>query len=193
MPPAPFPPLPSPLLLWRAGWRALRRLQQLRRCLRHHGCLLLCGTLWAPPATLNGRQYRRQDVERELAALPAALCGAFGHPSPHEPSFARPPPPGEASHRLAWHWVGERLEGGLFLLNTPAGRLLLHAFLHGSVGASLRGFARLSPSLEGGLAADDLQLVTFDVVEQPAGRATLAPFLSATVPGWLKAVTEPEL
>ena len=195
-PPSASPPLPSPLLLaWRAGRRvlgALKRLQLLRQSLRRHSCLLLAGVLWSPQATLNGRLYRRQDIERELAAAGSLLLGAFGHPPPGAPCYATPPPLEEASHQLAWAWEGDHLVGGLRLLNTPAGAQLLHAVLHGTaVGASLRGYARLHPGLGGAVAADDLQLVTIDVVLHPAGRCALAPYSLEGGPGWLRAFTEP--
>lgn len=131
--------------------------------------------------TENKRMYPREVWERELGKLTEAvkdrrLFGELDHPSDGKLSLQR------ASHIVTELKLTEdgRVVGELEVLDTQQG-LNMQAILAkgGKVGVSSRGFGSVTPGSDGvQVVQDDYQLVTFDVVANPADEHAYPKFFA---------------
>lgn len=135
----------------------------------------------ADAPTENKRLYPREVWERELGKLTEAvkdrrLFGELDHPSDGKLSLQR------ASHIVTGLKLTEdgRVVGELEVLDTQQG-LNMQAILAkgGKVGVSSRGFGSVTPNADGvQVVQDDYQLVTFDVVANPADEHAYPKFFA---------------
>lgn len=131
--------------------------------------------------TENKRMYPREVWERELGKLTEAvkdrrLFGELDHPSDGKLSLQR------ASHIITGIKLTEdgRVIGELEVLDTQQG-LNMQAILAkgGKVGVSSRGFGSVTANADGvQVVQDDYQLVTFDVVANPADEHAYPKFFA---------------
>lgn len=134
----------------------------------------------------HSERVAQAELEREARAFAerhagADALGAFGHPSAAAGCGYHATSAAAASHAVAaLTWRGHALEGVVEALPTAAGAALVRALVAGElVGVSTRGWGQMqaaASSLGAAVLVADFQLVTFDVVAQPAtSGAPLAP------------------
>jgi len=142
----------------------------------------------ADQSTENKRMYGRELLEREVGRLQEAvsdrrLFGELDHPSDGKLSLQR------ASHIVTELKLTEdgRVLGEMEIMDTQQG-LNLQAILakRGKVGVSTRGFGSVTQNADGvQVVQDDYNLVTFDIVANPADAHAYPKFFGESKEGGL--------
>jgi hypothetical protein len=142
----------------------------------------------ADQSTENKRMYGRELLEREVGRLQEAvsdrrLFGELDHPSDGKLSLQR------ASHIVTELKLTDdgRVLGEMEIMDTQQG-LNLQAILakRGKVGVSTRGFGSVTQNADGvQVVQDDYNLVTFDIVANPADAHAYPKFFGESKEGGL--------
>jgi len=169
-----------------------RRMSALARALEaNDGRLFLSGTLARANApNRNNRVYPRAILEREVASHAVAKVnkglayGTLEHPDASDAKgvdeFRAASDATRASHRVvACAWRGDVLEGVVEVLDTEDGAVVRGIYERGgAVGASTRAWSSLETRADGRTyAEDDMELICFDLVRDPATYSLFSPSL----------------
>jgi len=174
-----------------------RRVERFTRSLdANDGRLILHGLLArADRVNRNQRIYPKSILQREVAAYDAGAVregrayGRLEHPSEAEESVFRDVRASEASHRVTqmyWDDEGKTLFGYLEVtVETSAGRKVRAMYARGEVlGVSTRSWSGLETRSDGRVYVDDdLELLAFDLVRDPATASFNGPGAMLPVDG----------